>query len=162
DSLAIDGNLGVLGTLSAIYLNVASGTASTTAGAVLVNDGRGNASWGALSAAPSTECTGSGLVHVIPDAEMNDNGRSGGNDSMEIYCRNGVARWCLSGESCPWRSNIASADSKVCSASGLNTGNHDPSNTSMILMTSAWGDLWQPYTVYYCSTDGTQKAGYYI
>ena len=162
DSLAIDGNLGVLGTLSAIYLNVASGTASTTAGSVLVNDGRGNASWGDLSTAPSTECDGSGLIHVISNNEMNDNGVNSSGDSMEIYCRNGVSRWCLSGESCPWRADIASADNKVCSASGLNTNNHYPGNTSMILMASAWGDLWQPYTVYYCSADGTQKAGYYI
>jgi hypothetical protein len=44
DSLAIDGNLGILGTLAVNYLNIASGTISV-ANSVLTNDGHGNASW---------------------------------------------------------------------------------------------------------------------
>ncbi len=153
---ALFDNLGITGNLI-----VASG--SPQVGAVLTaQDTNGTAGWQMPGSQTPTECQGSGLVWVIPNSQMNDNGSSAANDSMEIYCRNGVARWCLSGEQCPWRSNIASDDSQVCSPSGLGTGSYYPGNPNMLLMTSAWGDLWQPYTVYYCSKDGTQKVGRYV
>jgi|GEM_PF-2414015 len=67
-------------------------------------------------------CTGSGLIHTIPDNCMSDGGGSAAGDSLGVYCFNGVARFCLSGESCPWRSgNPAVDDGTTCSRSGLSS-----------------------------------------
>ncbi len=71
DSMAIDGNLGVLGTLAATYLNVASGTI-TTAGSVLTNDGSGNASWQAGGGGGNSQIISGGtqgdyFVQIGPD-----------------------------------------------------------------------------------------------
>ena len=49
------------------------------------------------------ECAGDGLIHVVSDECMHDGGNSAVGDSLEVYCHLGTARFCLSGEECPWR-----------------------------------------------------------
>jgi hypothetical protein len=55
------------------------------------------------SASPALRCTGSGLVATVPDDCMDDGGVNGVGDTLEVYCVHKVARFCLSGEDCPWR-----------------------------------------------------------
>ena len=61
-------------------------------------------------------CTGrdDGYVGLIDQHLIHDSGPRGSDDSLEIYCRKGVVRLCLSKEPCPWRNNIASKDTSTC------------------------------------------------
>jgi hypothetical protein len=85
-------------------------------------------------------CTGSGVIHTIPDGCMDDGGRSAGGDSLQVYCVNGVARFCLSGESCPWRSGSNPGDTVTCSRGGLGSD----------YMASAGCSLYAGRRNYYC------------
>lgn len=159
------GWLGVKG-LVATDLTLATGTPAK--GMVLTAiDSVGNAAWALPTTNPvpptsqTSECTGEGLVHVIPNTVMTDTGSSASDDSMEIYCRSGVARFCLSKEACPWRTDIASDDSHVCSMAGLVTSTTDPDNANLKLMVTATGDLWRGHQKYYCGVNGTVKDSYY-
>ncbi|MDP6627921.1 MAG: hypothetical protein QGG50_08465, partial [Methanopyri archaeon] len=61
-------------------------------------------------------CTGrkDGYVGAIDQILIHDSGPKGSDDSLEIYCRKGVVRLCLSKEQCPWRNDIASKDTSTC------------------------------------------------
>ncbi len=91
----------------------------------------------------SLACSGAGLIHVIPDECMNDGGGSGVGDSLEVYCFNHVARFCLSGEYCQWRSGFPSTDDgTTCERSGLGSD----------YMANAWCEYWNGHANYYCSS----------
>lgn len=100
------------------------------------------------------ECSGTGKTHTIPDGSLNDGGGTSAGDSLEVYCFSGVARWCLSGEACPWRG--ASSDTtggKTCSRAGLGSD----------WMATAYDNFWinnfgKLYTNYYCNLS-EQKYG---
>ncbi len=95
----------------------------------------------------SLSCSGEGLIHTIPDGCINDGGGSAGGDSLQVYCRNGIARFCLSGESCAWRSGAASStDFRSCSRSGLGSD----------YMANAWCSHWNGHENYYC--DGSSHT----
>lgn len=66
-------------------------------------------------------CTGTGLVHTIGNTCMTDFGSTGSSDSLEVYCCDGIARFCLSGETCPWRTGCGAPTEETCSRSGLST-----------------------------------------
>ena len=117
-------------------------TVSCKAGKVMVK----------LNSPPSEgdECMGTGLVYVIPNPNINDGGTTTGWDDFEVYCYQGIARWCLSGEACPWRNDITSSSDKTCSNAGLG---------SDWMATVIWGDKkWNDYSSYYCNAEG-QKSG---
>ena len=65
------------------------------------------------------ECAGEGLINVVADQCMHDGGGSSPGDSLEIYCYHGTARFCLSGEECPWREVPAGVTDETCSRAGL-------------------------------------------
>ena len=90
---------------------------------------------------------GDGLLFTISDACFADNGGTDTGDSLEIYCRNGIDRWCLSKEDCPWRGagNIDSSDSTTCSNAGLPLGNE--------LMGTASCDIWNGIIAYSCDSN---------
>ena len=88
-------------------------------------------------------CSGEGLVYVLPDECMADGGYSGINDVLEVYCCGGISRFCLSGESCPWRTGCT-ADSATCSRGGLASD----------YMANAWCSEWKAHADYYCGQDG--------
>ena len=50
---------------------------------------------------------------------IDDGGSSEGDDSLEVYCVNDIARFCLSHEACPWRDGGTTSDEVTCSTSGL-------------------------------------------
>jgi len=132
-------------------------------GKILMSDANGIASWQTPVSASISECIGEGLTGVIANGNMNDTGSSGSNDNMEIYCRNGIARFCLSKEACPWRTSITSDDTDVCSMSGLNTSKTDPDNSQLLLMATAnVAGGWKGFTSYYCGVNGTVKDMYYV
>jgi hypothetical protein len=86
-------------------------------------------------------CTGTGLVHKISDGCMSDNGLTMPGDSLEVYCVDSVARFCLSGEACPWREGAPAAGSdQTCEHSGLSND----------VMATASCELWAGNTTYTC------------
>jgi putative metal-binding protein len=87
-------------------------------------------------------CTGTGLVHTIANTCMTDYGMTSSSDNLEVYCCNGIARFCLSGETCPWRAGCgATTTTDTCSRSGLASD----------LMATATCQLWHGETTYSCS-----------
>jgi len=87
-------------------------------------------------------CTGTGQIATIGNTCLNDFGSTSSSDSMEIYCCNGIARFCLSGEACPWRAGCgATTTTATCSRSGLSSD----------LMATATCQLWHGQTTYSCS-----------
>ena len=101
-----------------------------------------------------SECSDTGKIHTIPDNSINDGGGTSAGDALEVYCFDGVARWCLSGEACPWKG--ASSDTtggKTCSRAGLGSD----------WMAKAYDNYWidnfgKLYTNYYCNLS-EQKYG---
>ncbi|MEZ4406047.1 MAG: hypothetical protein R3A52_06195 [Polyangiales bacterium] len=89
----------------------------------------------------SLTCTGTGLVANIPDGCIDDGGASAGGDALQVYCVNGISRFCLSGEACPWRSGQVTADTQTCSRSGLSSNN---------FMARASCQAWNGRINYYC------------
>jgi hypothetical protein len=91
-------------------------------------------------------CSGSGLIHTVPDGCMDDGGGSAGGDAVEVYCYESVARFCLSGESCQWRSGAPSSDDgTTCERSGLGSD----------YMANSWCSPWEGYYYYYCDSSET-------
>jgi hypothetical protein len=87
-------------------------------------------------------CTGTGQIATIGNTCLTDFGSTGSSDSMEIYCCGGIARFCLSGEACPWRAGCgATTTTATCSRSGLASD----------LMATATCQLWHGQTTYSCS-----------
>jgi hypothetical protein len=68
---------------------------------------------------PTGDDRNNALVFRVPDECMDDSGRSVAGDSLEVYCHEGVIRFCLSGEQCPWRDGGGLSTRGTCSASGL-------------------------------------------
>jgi hypothetical protein len=94
-------------------------------------------------------CTGFGRIANVPDRCIDDAGWSGNGDSLEIYCYEGQARFCLSQEVCPWRSSstttILTGDKeKTCSRAGLRGD----------FMARAWCSKWRNYSSYLCCEGG--------
>lgn len=93
------------------------------------------------------KCTGKGKIFVVPDPCMHDGGIDAVDDSLEIYCVHKIARFCLSGETCPWRNTTScdeEDDDRTCSRAGLTTK----------YMANAWCNLWNNHTNYNCCSDG--------
>jgi WD40 repeat protein len=92
---------------------------------------------------PELSCSGTGRIHVVPDECIGDGGYSAGGDSLEVYCFNGTARFCLSGESCPWRGSLPSTDNgQTCSRAGLRSD----------YMANAWCGYWNGHANYHCDS----------
>jgi hypothetical protein len=110
--------------------------------------------WFNVERASQLACDGSGRIDTIPDDCMDDGGASSAGDSMEIYCFKGVTRFCLSGESCPWRNHTPRTDDgRTCSHAGLGvdgSGNADEHD----YMANAWCNKWHGRERYECSPDG--------
>ncbi len=87
------------------------------------------------------ECAGDGLIHVVSDECMHDGGKSAAGDSLEVYCHLGTARFCLSGEECPWREAPASGGDETCSRAGLDAE----------WMATAWCDGWSGFHDFACT-----------
>ena len=89
------------------------------------------------------ECAGDGLIHVVSDECMHDGGNSAAGDSLEVYCHLGTARFCLSGEECPWREAPASGG-ETCSRAGLDAE----------WMATAWCEEWSGFGYLTCTEQG--------
>lgn len=63
-------------------------------------------------------CNGNGHIQTIPDGCINDGGMSAGGDALQVFCCFGIARFCLSGEACPWRNGCVESND-TCSRAGL-------------------------------------------
>ncbi len=101
---------------------------------------------------PHVECTGTGQVATIPDDCMDDRGTTGVADSLEIYCFNNKARFCLSGEACPWRTSWPTIDhGKTCTRGGL-AGSPESADYGEGFMTHAWCSHWAGHEWYYCNS----------
>jgi hypothetical protein len=90
-------------------------------------------------------CTGTGLVHTINNTCMSDYGTTSSSDNLQVYCCDGIARFCLSGEECPWRNGCIVTDA-TCSNAGL------PAE----LMADATCQRWRSMSHYAC--DANQRA----
>ncbi len=93
------------------------------------------------------KCTGDGLINVVADECMHDGGRSAAGDSLEVYCYHGTARFCLSGEECPWRGAPAGVSDETCSRAGLDDE----------WMATAWCDGWSGFHDFACTESGKIK-----
>jgi len=93
--------------------------------------------------ASNLTCSGAGLIHTINDACMDDGGQSSAGDNLEVYCANGIPRFCLSGEYCPWRSVASANPAQTCSTDGLGSTNH---------LAHATCSQWRGYNDYYCDS----------
>ncbi|MCP3981420.1 MAG: hypothetical protein GY716_19140 [bacterium] len=93
------------------------------------------------------ECTGDGLIHVVADECMHDGGRSAAGDTLEVYCYNGTARFCLSGEKCPWRGVAVGVSDENCSRAGLDEE----------WMATAWCEGWSGFHDFACTESGKIK-----
>jgi len=109
--------------------------------------------WFSVERGSQLTCEGSGRIGTIPDECMDDGGANGVGDSMEIYCWKGVTRFCLTGESCPWRKTPRSDDGRTCSHAGLGVDGSGES-TDHDYMANAWCKQWNGHSRYLCSPDG--------
>ena len=99
-------------------------------------------------------CGGAGSVTVIGDECMDDGGRNGIGDSLEVYCVSGTARFCLSGETCPWRNGTpAHDDGATCSRSGLGAPAQDAELGPDFMAHVNGCTGWQGHEWYYCDAD---------
>ena len=85
---------------------------------------------------------------------MDDGGANAIDDNLEVYCYKGVTRFCLSGESCPWRNrNPRSDDGRTCSHAGIGVdGSGGPEHPDY--MAHAWCNQWNDHLWYDCSPEG--------
>ncbi len=93
------------------------------------------------------ECAGDGLINVVADECIHDGGTSATGDSLEVYCYHGTARFCLSGEECPWRGAPTGVIDETCSRAGLNDE----------WMATAWCDGWSGFHDFACTERGQIK-----
>jgi hypothetical protein len=106
------------------------------------DDCDGTADEGFSATCDDLSCSGSGLIHTIPDGCMDDGGGSSGGDGLQVYCVSGIARFCLTGESCPWRASPTFDDGTTCERSGLGSD----------FMANAWCSLWNGHASYRCTS----------
>ena len=92
----------------------------------------------------SLACTGSGVIRTIGNECLDDFGQSAGSDTLQVYCVAGVARFCLSGEACPWRAGTTTTAAVTCSRAGLASD----------LMGRATCDRWNSRSAYACDAMG--------
>lgn len=105
---------------------------------------------------PTSDCTGSGYIGGVRDGCMDDGGRSTNSDGLEVYCFNGVAKWCLSGEQCPWKWEINDPSPNAsCSNSGMGGGDKMAYNVTCDQWTNSSG---MTYGEYHCDASN-QKYG---
>ena len=71
------------------------------------------------TACVSLACTGTGMVYEISNDCLVDYGTTAGGDSLQVYCVDGIARFCLSREACPWRAGTTTTAAVTCTRSGL-------------------------------------------
>ena len=107
------------------------------------NDCDGVADEGWTYKCQSLSCSGNGLIHTISDGCIDDGGGSAGGDALQVFCCYGIARFCLSGESCPWRNGCVQTNA-TCSHAGLGSD----------YMANAWCSYWNGYANYYCKSNG--------
>jgi hypothetical protein len=92
-------------------------------------------------------CQGTGLIFAsVGDECIDDGGGSATGDVLQVYCVNDIARFCLSGEACPWRDGQVTADSVTCSSAGL-------ASTYFASARDACGD-WEGHPRICCSASG--------
>ena len=91
-------------------------------------------------------CTGSGLIATLEDGCIDDGGSTEGGDVLEIFCVAGLARFCLSHESCPWRSGGSTDDELTCSRGGL--------EADFMARTIHGCAGWEGHDLFCCSADG--------
>ena len=99
-----------------------------------------------VPATAAPPCEGTGLITTVPDKCIDDGGQTGADDVLEVYCDQGLARFCLSREACPWRDGQSTPDMVTCSASGL--------SSDYMARTIRGCTGWQGYDLYCCSPDG--------
>ena len=88
-------------------------------------------------------CSGDGLVERVPNECLDDSGSSIVDDDLEIYCCDHIARFCLSGEPCPWRDGCLDTE-QTCSTAGLE------SEQMAVVRCARWKEL----ASLFCSPDG--------
>jgi hypothetical protein len=110
--------------------------------------------WFSVERGSQLACDGSGRIGTIPDECIDDGGANGVGDSLEIYCFKGTTRFCLSGESCPWRDHLPRTDDgRTCSHAGLGVDGSGET-TDHDYMANAWCQEWNGHARYICSPDG--------
>jgi hypothetical protein len=110
--------------------------------------------WFSVERASQLACDGSGRIGTIPDECIDDGGANGVGDSLEIYCFKNVARFCLTGESCPWRNRTPrSDDGRTCSHAGLGVDGSGEAEDHDY-MANAWCSQWKGHDRYDCSPEG--------
>lgn len=98
---------------------------------------------------PELRCSGNGLIFNVPDGCLDDGGKSSQGDSLQVYCCNEMARFCLSGEACQWRGGCPSIDAdnhQTCSRSGLGLFND--------WMATAKCNFYNGLQMFYCNEKG--------
>jgi hypothetical protein len=110
------------------------------------NDCDGKTDEGFSPKCESLACKGKDLIHKVGNLCVdNDGGSSGSSDELEVYCCDGIARFCLSKETCPWRPKCgATPGDATCSRAGLSSD----------FMADAHCELWNKHAEYYCSPTG--------
>ena len=104
---------------------------------------------------PTLACTDPNATELVPDACMDDGGANGVDDALEIYCVNGISRFCLSGETCPWRNGAPSHDDgTTCSRAGLGTATPESDQYGLDFMAHASCKQWNGQELYYCDASG--------
>ncbi|MDB4932297.1 MAG: uncharacterized protein JWM10_4781, partial [Myxococcaceae bacterium] len=106
-------------------------------------DGLVNEGFSASGCVPLA-CVGTGLIQTIPDGCVDDGGSSSGGDGLQVYCVNNIARFCLTGEACPWRGGGSTSDAVTCSRAGLGSD----------FMARASCSQWNGRTNYSCDVAG--------
>ena len=91
-------------------------------------------------------CTGSGRIATLEDDCIDDGGDGESGDTLEIFCVAGIARFCLSHETCPWRSELTTPDELTCDSGGL---------SSVYMANTIRGCAgWEGHHLFCCSEDG--------
>ena len=113
--------------------------------------------WFAVSrtgGADELACTGSGSIAVIADECMDDGGKNAVGDALEVYCVDGTARFCLSGEACPWRNGTpAHDDGATCSRAGLGAPAQEADLGPDFMAHVGDCTGWQGHEWYFCDAD---------
>jgi hypothetical protein len=114
---------GLLSLLGGLVFNP-NGSSNPIVGQVLTaQDTAGTVAWGTIPGSKTICNQNDGYIYSIPDTNIDDWGATAHDDSLQLYCRNHIVRYCLSNEpNCPWRTSITSDDADTCSYSTLTTG----------------------------------------
>lgn len=122
-----------------------------------MRDYDGASGWFSVTRGASDDlrCDGDGSIATIPDECMDDGGKNGVGDALEVYCVNGTARFCLSGERCPWRGGAPTTDDgKTCARAGLGTATPESDQYGLDFMAHATCSEYAQHEWYYCDAAG--------